>query len=688
MMTLRSICLFLLFSVAAGQSVLNARTQEEIPPVPADTLSDAVVTARFVREIAPGQRLSGLELKRLSSLSVTDALRYFSGVQIKDYGGVGGLKTINVRSLGSQHTGVFYDGISVNNAQNGTVDLGRFSMDNMELISLYNGQKSDVFQSARDFSSASALYLVSRTPVFQDGHRTNFTVRMKTGSFGLANPSVLWEQRIGKRISLSVNSEFLYTNGAYPFRYRKQDGYDTTEIRRNGDIRFLRTEAGLFGELPGGHWKAKAYSYFSERGYPGAAVKHDAGIALLNEDRQKDRNLFIQSEIEQRISDIHSYRIRFKASSDYMNYRMPETTTLQPADNHYRQQEVYGSLAWLVTPGKGIDLNAAADLQWNRLAATGTEIFNANFPEPSRLTVLAAAAASWRRNGFQAQASLLYTFARDYSARGMATAPDRSIWTPSLILSYRPFRHTDLTIRGFYKKIFRLPTFNDLYYVQIGSRSLRPEYTTQYDLGIQYRFRSGTGMLEGIEAGADFYFNQIRDKIIATPTSSQLVWTMINLGYVEILGTDIHIAPRIRFGEWETTVRAGYTWQRALDLTPADDKPSGEHITDTYGDQIPYVPVHSGSLTVGSVWRGWNFRYSFIYTGERYMLGGNIPVNRIQPWYTSDLAFGRNFRLGAGNRCGLDATLEINNLFNQQYEVVKWYPMPGTNFKIILALSF
>lgn len=35
----------------------------------------------------------------------------------------------------------FCIGIELGNAQNGTVDLGRFSLDNMESVTLYNGQK-------------------------------------------------------------------------------------------------------------------------------------------------------------------------------------------------------------------------------------------------------------------------------------------------------------------------------------------------------------------------------------------------------------------------------------------------------------------------------------------------------------------------------------------------------------------
>ena len=51
---------------------------------------------RSVPSIIPAQTLSGAELEKLNANSVADAIRYFSGVQIKDYGGIGGLKTVNI----------------------------------------------------------------------------------------------------------------------------------------------------------------------------------------------------------------------------------------------------------------------------------------------------------------------------------------------------------------------------------------------------------------------------------------------------------------------------------------------------------------------------------------------------------------------------------------------------------------
>lgn len=664
----------------------------DAPETVRDTLDVAVVVAVRKSEIIPSQTLRGEELKRLGGNSITDALRYFSGVQIKDYGGIGGLKTVNVRSLGSQHVGVFYDGVQIGNAQNGTVDLGRFSMDNMEMISVYNGQKSDIFQSAKDFASAAAFYMTSRRPVFADGRKNAFGFKVRTGSFDLIDGSFTWDFKVDDRISASVNAEVMNTSGKYKFTYSRKGhggGYDTTETRRNGDVFSVRAEAAVFGKINGGTWDAKIYFYNSDRGYPGAAVKEDYGISLLNEDRQKDRNLFVQSSLVQTVSSRYSYRFRLKYSNDYMNYVMPPESTVQPVDNRYWQQEIYFSTSHLFSPFTFWHINVAADLQWNRLDACGTDMFNANFIQPRRITALGAVATSFNLDcGLDLQASLLYTYVHDMGKRkDILPAKDKGVFAPAAIVSYRPWKKTDLTFRAFYKKIFRMPTFNDLYYVQAGSRDLKPEYTDQYNIGAAYGKTFGKGVFAGIAASVDAYYNTVKDKIIATPTSNQLVWTMVNLGYVEIKGVDIMLAPSFRFSKVDVTARLSYTFQRAQDFTPEKKgEDFGPGVEDYYGDQIPYVPVHSGSVIVNCAYGRWSLNYSFIYTGERWMLGGNIPVNYIQPWYTSDISLSRTFALAHGMELG--ATLDVNNIFNQQYEVVKWYPMPGTNFRLTVSLAF
>lgn len=206
--------------------------------------------------MSPVQILSGKELEKLNVYSVADALRYFSGVQIKDYGGIGGLKTVNIRSMGSHHVGVFYDGIELGNAQNGVVDLGRFSLDNMEVISLYNGQKVPSSNLPKIIVPQVPYICRHETPI-QGEKKNNLNIGVKGGSFSTINPSLLWEHRFNERISSSISTEYMYTSGRYKFTYAKKDGYDTTAVRQNGDVRMLRLENAFFGKSPKENGKPK-----------------------------------------------------------------------------------------------------------------------------------------------------------------------------------------------------------------------------------------------------------------------------------------------------------------------------------------------------------------------------------------------------------------------------------------------
>lgn len=197
--------------------------------------------------------------------------------------------------------GVFYDGIELSNAQNGQVDLGMYSLDNIEEISLYNGQKSDIFQSAKDFGAAGTLYLRSRRPRFEEGKTTNIRATMKVGSFDVINPSALFEYKISENVATSFSAEWLSGSGKYKFRYRRinpagEIAYDTTAVRENGDINATRLEAGLYGKMSDGTWNLKFYNYNSERGIPGAIVNN----VWRRGERVWDTNSFMQGSISKK----------------------------------------------------------------------------------------------------------------------------------------------------------------------------------------------------------------------------------------------------------------------------------------------------------------------------------------------------------------------------------------------------
>lgn len=643
--------------------------------VPLDSvrhLYEVTVTAHRDKrgaDIIPVQQLKGKELERLSVHSVADAMRYFAGVQIKDYGGIGGLKTVNVRSLGTNHTGVFYDGIQLGNAQNGQIDLGRFSLDNMEALQLYNGEKSDLLQTAKDYASASTVYLQTRKPLFATHKRYNLNVAMKAGSFDTYNPSLLWERKLTEKLSAQFSGEYMSTSGRYKFSYAKKNGYDTTEVRRNGDVSALRTEAALFGKSKDGEWRAKVYFYNSERGFPGASVREEPG-KYRHQDRQWDTSVFGQGTFRRNFTNRYSLLLNTKMAYDYLHYlsdpRLDVTTMY--TDNHYRQSEAYLSAAHLYQIRTWWQVSLSNDVQYNYLDADLV-----NFVYPTRWTLLSALSTSLHWDKLSFRVSGLQTYVNDKTRMVGGSAGSKNRFTPALILGYQPLDkgNHDLSLRAFYKRIFRMPTFNDLYYTFIGNKDLKPEYTTQYNVGGTYKRVWEKGLLRSAELRADGYYNEVEDKIVAMPTSNQFRWTMMNFGLCHIWGLDASLRTSWRLGMLDVSTNCSYTFNRAMDHT---DKGS-----PFYGGQLPYIPWHAFSAIVGLSWRDWAFNYSFIYTGERYEASANIPENYSKPWYTSDLSLTKLVRI---KKFTLRITGEVNNVFNQQYEVVQCYPMPGTNFKV------
>lgn len=633
-------------------------------------LDDVIVSVKNYREIIPSQKLSGAQLQKLNSQSVADALRYFSGVQIKDYGGIGGLKTVNIRSMGAHHVGVFYDGIQLGNAQNGQVDLGKYSLDDMEEISLYNGQKSDIFQPAKDFGSSGSIYLKTKKPIFTD-KKTNISVKYKTGSINLINPSLRIEQKISDKFSASVSSELIKSNGEYKFRYKRhypngELAYDTTATRKGGDIEAWRLEGSLHYADDKSLWDTKIYTYTSERGLPGAIVNN----VFNRSQRLWDKNAFAQTSYMRTFSPKFKSQFRGKWAYDYTHYINPDKS--RRVDNHYYQQEVYASLANMYSVLPVLDLSLSTDFQWNKLNADLR-----NFSYPQRYTTLAALAGALTINRFKAQASILGTFVHE-TVKMNSKSPDKTVFTPAVFMSYKPWESENLTLRAFYKRIFRMPTFNDLYYTEIGSTLLKPEFTDQYNVGATYGKVYENSIVTSFNIQADAYYIRVTDKIIASPATSQLMsWKMLNLGLVEIKGVDVSSNLSASVGKFNVSAHVTYTYQKAQDVT--------DPAKSYYKDQIPYTPWHSGSAILSAEYSTWHLNYSFIYVGERYDVNmNNIPANYLQPWYTHDLALHKDINY---KRLKLRASVEVNNLLNQYYDVVLNYPMPGRNFKFILNIK-
>ncbi len=608
------------------------------------SLDDVVCVGERPHYLTPSQTLSGATLQNLSTSSVADALKYFSGVQIKDYGGLGGLKTVNVRSLGSQHVGVYLDGIRITNAQNGQVDLGKYSLSNMESVSLYNANKNERLQSASEYASAATVYMQTKRP-----DRTTFNVEYGNGSFGL--------NKIKGYFALKnlffVDAEYQHSDGDYKFRFRSASE-DTIGRRHNSDISFYRLEAAGFYKGLSTH----VYYYNSVRGLPGPVIRR-LSDQWDSTDRQWDQNFFVQSSYR-KLWERFGLRANLKYSYDYLHYLQDPSTNASTmyCNNHYTQQDLYASVAGAYTTGF-FSLTASTDLRWTDL---NCDVYKFSYVYRIDSKSLLSAIASY--HGVELNVALLYTYIQDHT-RNQASPLRR--FTPMFLASYK---RGPWVARAFHKRIFRAPTLNDLYYTLVGNTKLKPEYTSQWDAGFDFKGKS-------LHFAVDGYYNEIEDKIVAIPMKSQFRWSMVNFGMVKSLGISLSGGYNHEWGKFSLATNANYTCQSDRDYSvPSDPE---------YKHYVPYSPLHSGSLIVDLGYDSYSLCTSFLYTGERFALISNNRDDLLGDWYTLDLKLNKRFLLRKGMI--VQTTIECNNLTDSRHEVVKRYPMPGRNWKFTVKFE-
>ena len=127
-------------------------------------IDEVTVTARRppakVTTGSPVQLINKEDIKNLGLQNMADAVRRFAGTNVRDYGGIGGLKTVSIRNLGAAHTAVSYDGVVVSNSQAGQIDIGRFSLDNVSSLSLAIGQDENLLHPAHKLLFGNILHFV------------------------------------------------------------------------------------------------------------------------------------------------------------------------------------------------------------------------------------------------------------------------------------------------------------------------------------------------------------------------------------------------------------------------------------------------------------------------------------------------------------------------------------------------
>lgn len=616
------------------------------------------------------ETLSKAELEKLNAISVADAARQLPSVTLKDYGGVGGLKTISVRSLGAEHTAVQIDGIKISDAQTGQIDLGRFSIQNIERIELINGNAPDALQPARAYASASVLNLVSKIESFHRSAReTLWRLGSQVGSFGQFNQSASLFSKLSPRASIGIDLERIAARGEYD--YRLQNGRETLNLtRRNADLRSIRAESDLALNLSESSTLfVKAYFYDSERGLPNAvAIRPDPNLIEVSRQRLWHKDAFAQTRFLTSVSERLKLSVGAKLAYNDLRFAEPALDPRNPdIDDRYIQREAYGAASLAYRISEKTTASLATDFAVNALNASFYQA-----AQPVRTTTIAALALAHQGETLSLETNLVATYASETTVFG-TSAPNRNALAPSIAIGYKPFADGGFRLRASHRQTFRLPTFNDLYYARVGNPDLRPEYARQWNVGIGYE-RISSSPWRQFAIRLDGFRIDVTDKILAVPRDA-FNWSMRNIGAVETLGFDARAESQIQIASATLSLVGNYTRQDVMDVSPASLTPN---------QQIPYAPKELATAFISLEKDFWSIGYALSYTGFRFSLPENDASNVLPAFWLSDASVSVGFPLWnffAKVKC------EASNLFNARYEVIQFFPMPARNFRLSLNLT-
>ncbi len=616
-----------------------------------------------VLSTAPLQNISSTDFLKFGVTDISDALHRLAGINIRDYGGTGGMKTVSVRGLGSQHTGVSYDGVLLSECQNGEIDLSRYSLNNVGEVSLAIGDNDDIFIPARQ-AAYPAVLSIETLKMLPTDYSAHMLTELKTGSFGLFNPFVKYTQRYSDSFVASVASEYTHADNNFPFTL-KNISLITHEKRVHNKMDSYHGEVDLRWSINKlSNLSTKIYYYDNNRQLPGQVIYYTniSGQSL------RDRNAFLQTYFTTRnTSGNLSLKVHAKvnwAASIYKDDVYPGGIK----DASYWQREYYGSATLLYTPIEHWAFDYSLDYAYNNLNSSLV-----TDTRPYRNTVLQSFTAKYSINRFTAVARLLHFLYFNGEKTGAGRKNMRRL-SPSFSLSYKLLEDEDLFVRASYKSIFRAPTFTESYYYLYGSRDLKPELTNQVNVGLTWRHNLSDRI--DFNTTLDAFINNVKDKIVAVPYN-MFVWTHINVGKVISEGIDASLLASYHFDSKQTLSLSGnYTYNKCENTTTKT--------SEYYRNQLAYMPVHSGSASLSYENPLVNFSVHATGMSMRWANNEHYDGCDIPGYLEAGLSMYKTINIGGKPTLRGD----IMNIFNKQYSIIYMYPMPGRSFTLSATYSF
>ena len=595
------------------------------------SLDEIVVIAskfpeRLLDSVASVEVITKEEIETAQAKNLAEILSAVSGLEISDYGNVGGIKSVSIRGSSPEQVLVMLDGRPMNDPQSGKIDLGQIPANIIEKIEIYRGPASAVY-------GANALGGAINIITKKGEGESRGEVKANFGTYQTQDYKVSYQG------SNEDSNYFLF--GKYLTTEGSRENSQMDEINLLGKMDFsLDQQTNMDFTLQ--------YNSY-QRGVPGSLTYLTP--QATQDDRYFNFNSNWQRKTEDKDISVVVYNNYHKLTYDdpeEWGYTGPSIHKTNRTGLSFNCTDYNFSLDEEGSEGKHI-FTWGAEMKNDQIDST-------DIGEHNSLNGAIFVQDVWRpfnMDDLKVTAGTRYDYNQIYGGQ----------LNPRVGISYRIA--DGLNFHTSVGRAYRAPTFDDLYWPSTsyvsGNPDLVPETAWAYEAGLRYI--NGEGDCRG-------EFNLFRknvENLINWAAGDDGIWRPSNINSARVDGIEVIFKKDL--GD-HLRANLGYTYLNAVDLnTDAQLKPHhkynfGVGYYDETGDNQEelYVQLNGYAVT------------------ER--------PNDLPNYCLIDLNIGKELTIGKKNGQKVKLDFSVKNILDQQPEMVSGFPITGRTYTSGISFEF
>ena len=581
-------------------------------------LQEVELSDSKLKSNSSGQHLHSIadSIVQYSDPALTNVLKFNSSFFFRE-NGFGMVSSASVRGTGASQTAVVWNGININSQFTGQTDFNTFNSKAFDDINLRPGGGSVLYGSG---AIGGTIHL-NNSLRFNNG--SSIFVYAGAGSFDTYQASANAQVSSDKTaLNISLSGIRSANDYDYPVDDFKNENGDFDNIALNAAI---------------GHWLAedhlvKFYSnlYQGNRGFSGT-------VFIDSNSKYEDRNFRNLLEYKAFFGKFTS-SLKFALLSEEFKY-YENRNSLDHSFGSAETGIIKYDLKYEVF--EDAFLNLIAD--YTEIDAEGSGI-----ADQKRETSGVALLYNQSLNDFQYDISLRIEETSDFESPLLFSVGSKYQLTDNYLLRFN------------LSKNYRIPTFNDLFWLQGGNADLQPENSLQSEIGVDFRNKK-------LEINATVFYIDLENLIRWIPNETG-VWQPVNTKSTYNYGLELFATWQKYFKSSNLKLTGNYAYTRSIDRSN--------------GNQLIYTPYHKATAQASYTFSNWNLFTRGLYNGKIFTSADNNY--ELNSYTVFDLGVSRQLKTKPAMRIGA----EVNNLFNKDYQSLPGRYMPGRSFKTFLTIKF